>query len=453
MPKTPRPRKVMIVSLGCAKNLVDTEVMCGVLATGGYVLTNLADEADILLVNTCSFIADARAEAEREIEDALLWRVQGRKRRLVVAGCLPQRDLSETAARFEGVDLFMGLDDVPRVTELFDRLYKGDSALPESAVSRSPGYIYDSTTPRLLLTPSHYAYVKIAEGCDHGCTFCSIPAIRGRQRSRPIDDILAECRQLSDFGVLELNLIAQDTSRYGADRDDGATLPRLIEAIDRHLPDPCWLRILYTHPRHFDEDLFRVYREADHLVPYVDIPLQHISTPILKRMGRGIDEKGTRRLMDRLRTDIPNVALRTTFLVGFPGETEEDFALLRDFVRDFRFERLGVFAFSPEAGTPAAKMADIPVPEDVAQARRDELMAIQREISRGHNQALVGKTLVVLAEGAGPDESFVGRTAADAPEVDNLVVFTGPGDLLERGFVSVRINAASEYDLQGIAAD
>jgi len=439
----------MVVSLGCAKNLVDTEVMCGSLAVGGYMLTNLSDEADIMLINTCSFIADARSEAEDEILEAARWRQMDDDRRLVVAGCLPQRDLADTSSRFRGVDLFMGLDDVPRTAELFDSLYAGTDvpALPDSFAL--PSYIYDSQAPRLQLTPQNYAYVKIAEGCDHLCTFCSIPAIRGRQRSRPMDDIVAEATQLLQGGVLELNLIAQDTSRYGSDHDDGSSLPALIRACDEQLDAEFWLRILYTHPRFFNDELLAVYRESAHLVPYVDMPLQHISSPILKRMGRRIDERSTRALMDRIRSDIPGVTVRTTFLVGFPGETDADFARLRDYVKEYRFDRLGVFAYSPEKGTAAEAMTEGIVPTEVAEERRDELMALQRDISLETNRGMIGKTVTVLTEGIDAAGTFIGRTAGDAPEVDDLVAFSGPDDCVERGFVDVCIQDASEYDLVG----
>lgn len=441
----------MVVSLGCAKNLVDTEVMCGALAVGGYALTNVPEDADILLINTCSFIADARSEAEEEIRDAVRWRKQDRRRRLVVAGCLPQRDHQDTAKRFRGVDLFLGLDDVPKVATLFNSLYDNRPGR-QVADFPLPTYLYDSRAPRLQLTPGNYAYVKIAEGCDHLCAFCAIPGIRGRQRSRAMDDVLDEARQLLDSGVAELDLIAQDSSRYGSDRDDGASLAKLVAACDQELAGDFWLRILYTHPRFFGDDLIAAYRDSRHLVPYVDIPLQHIASPVLKRMGRRVDERQTRELMGRLRSEIPGVAIRTTFLVGFPGETEADFALLREFVREFRFDRLGVFAYSPEEGTPAAKIAEEIVPGAVAAARRDELMAMQQDISLAKNQQQVGRTLKVLVEGTAADGKFIGRTAADAPDVDNLVTFQGPEDCVGRKFVDVEILQATAYDLAGLVA-
>ncbi len=443
-----RPRQVMIVSLGCAKNLVDTEVMCGALAVAGYALTNLPDQADVLLINTCSFIADARQEAQDEIREGLRWRRLGRQRRLVVAGCLSQREGGGLASRFRGVDLVLGLDDVPRVGERLDALFAGQ-APPPPADFALPSYLYSAASPRLQLTPRNYAYVKIAEGCEHLCTFCAIPAIRGRQRSRPADDVLTECRDLLASGVKELNFIAQDSSRYGVDLQPQSGLAALLQACEAELQGDFWLRVLYTHPRFFDDPLLETFRGARHLLPYVDMPLQHLASSVLKAMGRRVTEKQTRELLDRVRQRLPGCTVRTTFLVGFPGESEADFQLLLDYVKSYRFDRLGVFAFSPETGTPAAAMTAKRVPPEVAEERRRLLMEAQSEISLAHNQALVGQRLRVLVEGAAGNRTFVGRTAADAPEVDNLVQFAGPEDCLERGFVEVVVDGASEYDLTG----
>ncbi|OPZ31558.1 MAG: Ribosomal protein S12 methylthiotransferase RimO [Lentisphaerae bacterium ADurb.BinA184] len=449
-----RDKCVFVISLGCAKNLVDSEVMCGGLATAGFVLTDAADAADVMLVNTCSFIADARAEADREIARAVKWKRGRRGRRVVVAGCLPQRNLAEAQAAYPQVDLFLGLDDVPRVAGRLAALFAGGAGgapveVAESATLPPPTYLYDHLTPRLQLTPRNYAYVKIADGCDHHCRFCAIPAIRGRERSRDIPSILAECRQLLGQGVRELNLIAQDTTRFGADRRDGTSLAALLERGEAELEGDFWLRVLYTHPRHFDDAVLTAFANARRLVRYVDIPLQHISDPVLRAMGRGLGEAATHALMERIRRDIPGVAVRTTFLVGYPGETEADFETLLAFVGACRFDRLGVFAFSPEAGTPAAEVTAGLVPAALAQERRARLLALQQEISLARNQALVGKRLRVLVEARAGKGRFLGRTAADAPDVDNQVRFTGPADSRERGFVNVRIDRAEPYDLDG----
>ncbi len=442
-------RIITIISLGCAKNLVDTEVMAGTLALAGFQLAADAADADLLLINTCSFVADARAEAEAQIGRALEWKRGRRGRRLIVAGCLPQRDLPAARAKFPGVDLFIGLDDVPRVHELLGALLAGEPTGREADVLTHfalPRYLYDEHAPRLLLTPQVYAYVKIAEGCDHGCRFCSIPRIRGRQRSRTMDSVLAECRQLLGQGVREINLIAQDSTAYGRDLRDGSTLAELLRRLDAIEAD-FWLRVLYTHPSHITDEFLGVLAAARHIVPYLDVPLQHISDTQLRAMGRGHGGAAIRRLAARFRETVPGVAVRTTFIVGYPGESAADFAELETFVREYRFDRLGVFVFSPEAGTPAADIAADLVPAAVAQERRDRLMQAQQEISLARNQALIGSRQRVLLEAVSGKNRLAGRTAADAPEVDNLVTVTGRRTLLAHGFADVTITGAGPYDL------
>lgn len=448
-----RPYRICVVSLGCPKNLVDTEVICGTLATAGYQLTAERDAADLLLINTCSFIADARTEAQKEIRDALRWKRlgQGHGHRLIaVAGCLPQRAPAETAAAYPDVDLFLSLDDVPRAAGLIRDLL--EHRLPGRNVPSGglPTYLYDHTAPRLTLTPASYAYLKVAEGCDHRCAYCSIPAIRGHQRSRTIPSLLEECRQLLGQGARELNLIAQDTSRYGLDLGDGSTLDELVRQIDR-LEGDFWVRVIYTHPRYVTEALIDALAASPHVVPYLDIPLQHISEPVLKAMRRGLGGRETRKLMERLRERWPGVAVRTTFLVGFPGETEADFQELFDYVSEYRFDRLGAFAFSPEEGTPAARISAGIVPAAVAEARRDALMARQQEIASEMNQALVGRTLRVIADVEERPGRYLGRTTADAPDIDNTVHFRGPRGGIPDHFAQVRIDQASAYDLTGTA--
>jgi ribosomal protein S12 methylthiotransferase len=449
-----RPYRICVISLGCPKNLVDAEVMCGTLASAGFQLTDDRDAADLLLINTCSFIKDARTEADDEILQALRWKRRGRGRRKVaVAGCLPQRAPAETAQAYPEVDLFLSLDDVPRAAQLVRGLRDADN--PDHAARNVPAgllptYLYDHTAPRLTLTPASYAYVKIAEGCDHRCAYCSIPAIRGRQRSRPIASVLEECRQLLGQGAGELDLIAQDTSRYGLDRDDGAGLGELVRQIDT-LPGKFWVRLLYTHPRYVTEPLIDALAASPHVVPYLDIPLQHISDPLLKAMRRGLGGRETRHLMERLRERWPGVAVRTTFLVGFPGETEADFEALLHYVSEYRFDRLGVFAYSPEAGTPAAEISAGCVPPATAAARRDALMARQQGIATETNRALIGRTLSVIADREEPSGRYLGRTAADAPDIDNVVHFRGPRGGIAGHFAQVRIDKATAYDLSGTA--
>ncbi len=446
---------ISIVSLGCAKNLVDTEVICGSIAASGLLLAASPDDADIVLINTCSFIRDARDEAEKAIRDALRWKKRSRRhRRLVaVAGCLPQRDPAGCANAYPEVDLFLGLDDIPRAAELLRAAY--DNTLPDRNVPASslPTYLYDHTVPRLTVTPEAFAYVKIAEGCDHRCAYCAIPMIRGRQRSRDPESVLAECRQLLDQGALELNLIAQDTTRYGGENPSGTTVEQLLRQCDA-LPGDFWLRLLYTHPLHVTDELLDLLTGSRHLVPYLDIPLQHISSNVLQGMRRGLDGHATKALMAKIRSRYPSLALRTTFLVGFPGETEQDFQELLDFVHEVRFERLGAFAFSPEKGTAAADF-DGQVPAALAEERRQILLQTQQDIARDNNQAMIGKNLTVLLEGPLDQRRWTGRGTADAPDVDQQVIVSPPNrrKLRTPSFVQVTIQSADEYDLHGVVTE
>lgn len=446
-------KTVYIITLGCAKNLVDTEVMTGYLVSSGYLLTESPDLADIILINTCSFIESACSEADDVISSAVEWKQAGENRQIAVAGCLPQRFSDELAEKYPEVDFFIYLDDVPRIAEILAASGAPAQATENQAVPDKPAipsYLYDENEPRLQLTPQNYAYVKIAEGCNHNCLFCTIPSIRGRRRSRSQDSVVEEIRMLLANGAREINLIAQDTTAYGRDLAEKPDIVELLRKCDS-LEGDFWLRLLYTHPAHFTDELIDFFRNSEHLVPYVDMPLQHISDPVLQRMGRGKpDSSELKRLLARIREQIPDITLRTTFLTGYPGETEADFKALLELVRDFRFERLGVFAFSPEAGTPAAEMKDEFVAPEIAEARRNALMEEQQRISLENNRQLVDETPTVLTESEGEEEnSFAGRTRGDAPEVDNRIIFTGPPDTLETGFVKVKIDSADPYDLFG----
>ena len=386
-----------IISLGCAKNLVDTEIMAGTLAQAGVVLTADASQAQVLLINTCAFVADARSEAVSQIEQSMVWKKAQTGRRVIVAGCLPQRDLPRLREAFTGVDLFIGLDDVPRIAALLQNLLdspKSKNKHPgaDSAGFKEATYLYDETAPRLLLTPASHAYAKIAEGCDHRCKFCAIPGIRGHQRSRSIPSVVAECLQLLDQGVHEINLIAQDTTSYGRDRKDGSTLAGLLRECDE-LEGDFWIRVLYMHPKHVTDELLEVMAAAKHVVPYIDIPLQHIADSQLHGMARGMGSAETRALMKKLRQKLPGVTLRTTFLVGYPGETDADFEELLAYIKEFRFDRLGVFTYSPEEGTPAAAITAGLVPIETAEHRRDLIMRAQQEIALAKNKKMVGKTV------------------------------------------------------------
>ncbi|NMA20913.1 MAG: 30S ribosomal protein S12 methylthiotransferase RimO, partial [Lentisphaerae bacterium] len=445
------PIVVQVITLGCAKNLVDAEVMCGTLAANGILLTTDAAAANLILINTCSFIRDARKEADEAIRSALKWKKQGQRaglsRAVAVAGCLPQRNPQECAARYPDVDFFLGLDDVPRVHELIHAFYDGTSPLPLPS-AELPGYLYDHQTPRITVTPENYAYIKIAEGCNHRCAFCAIPNIRGKLRSRQPDSVLAECEQLLAQGVREINFIAQDCTSYG--KDSGGSLVQLLKRCEQ-LPGDFWLRVLYTHPLHVTEEFLELLAHGKHLVPYLDMPLQHASSSILLKMRRGMDGTQTRKLLEHIRKDFPEIAIRTTFLTGFPGETDQDFQELLSLVKEFCFERLGVFAFSPEDNTPALSLPDEKVPSSTANRRRNALLKAQQSISLARNQALIGQTLQVLPDEKLQGRLFIGRSAADAPEVDQFIQFQGlPGRRQDMRFAKVRITACGPYELEGV---
>ena len=440
---------VYFVSLGCAKNLVDTEVMCGTMVTSGFYIAESPEDANIYLVNTCGFIRDAKEESHDCIREALAWKKKRPGRIVVVSGCLAQRAPLELQKAYPEVDILAGLDDVPHLPQIIGAYL--DRAEKHAIRSALPTYLYTDATPRVSLTPQSYAYVKVAEGCDHRCAYCAIPLIRGNQRSRAPESVEQEARQLLANGVLELDFIAQDTSRYGAELNPKADLEGLLRRCDR-LEGDFWLRVLYTHPLHLTDGLLDALANSTHVAPYLDIPLQHISTSILERMKRGMSGEKTRELLARIRRNHPQMAIRTTFLVGFPGETEADYQELLAFVKEFRFDRLGVFAFSPEAGTPAAEMTEGLVPPDLAEHRKKELMALQASISLEKNRALVGKRCRLLLETQLKPRQWEARTLADAPDVDQVVTVTTKQKYTSPRFVEAVIESADEYSLTATEA-
>jgi ribosomal protein S12 methylthiotransferase len=449
--------KVSLISLGCAKNLVDSEIMVGHLQGAGMQVIPDAERADVVIVNTCSFIDSSKEESIGHILEVNLQRGLRKRRseqKLIVAGCMSQRFAKDLPGSMPEVDAFIGLDQVTRIVPIIEELYsreRGKGAPPSSFVTPRSTFIPDYNTPRFRLTPPHFAYVKIAEGCNHPCTFCIIPQIRGRHRSRTVESVVAEARQLVAEGVKEINLISQDTTFFGMDTWDerpsprtpvdssrGAALTSLLRGLDA-IEGEFWIRILYTHPAHWSDELIRTIAECPKVARYVDMPLQHISDRMLSAMQRETGGEYIRDLVRRIRAGVPGIALRTTFIVGFPGETDADVDELCDFVREARFERLGVFRYSQEEGTRAAKMPGQVSAKD-KERRWHRVMALQKEIAGAVSAACVGKTLKVLV-----DEPGVARGEADAPDIDGRVYV--PREIEVGSFASVRINGHHDYDL------
>jgi len=429
---------VCLVSLGCAKNLVDSEVMLGVLARDRFILTADREAADIIIINTCAFIEDSTREAISAIFDCARRKQTGFCRHLVVCGCLPQRYKEELLAEFPEVDLFLGTGEFGRIDTHLRRLLAGRQT--SRLHSRRPTLLMGAATPRVLSTPGGSAYLKIAEGCSHRCTYCTIPLIRGPYRQRTQRSILQEAKQLAGHGIKEINLIAQDTTRY----DDLAGLLQRLARID----GLAWLRLLYGHPATLNREVLAVMAGEEKVCRYLDIPLQHIADPVLRRMGRKITRAKTEPLIEALQKRVPGIALRTTFIVGFPGETDADFEQLMDFVRLARFDHLGAFMYSDEDGTPAARLP-AKVPEAVKRERHHRLMSLQRRISREKLAAFKGKELTALVEGPAANSRYAAQARSEfqAPEVDGVVLLQEK--LPPGAMVRVKITRALTYDLAG----
>jgi ribosomal protein S12 methylthiotransferase len=452
----PQPLKVGLISLGCAKNLVDSEVMLGSLMREGLTLASDAKDADVVIVNTCGFIEASKQESIDTILKANGLRQTGRCKALIMAGCLTQRYPKELRADLPEVDAIIGLNEVPRIGEIVrEVLQRNGQTAPDLYWSGPARYVPDYSAPRLRLTPQHFTYVKIAEGCNHPCTFCSIPRIRGRHRSRPREDVLREVRMLVEQGVKEINFISQDTTFYGKDLDPHAPGPRdgrgqlceLLRAIQT-IPGDFWVRLLYTHPYHWNDELIETMAACDKVCRYVDMPLQHINDDVLQRMKRETSGDYIRELVAKIRHGVPGIALRTTFIVGFPGESEKQFEELLAFMEQARFERLGVFTYSQEDHTPAGNM-DGQIPDRVKKQRYRRAMALQQKLSEQVHRQQVGKTLRVLVEkpnGTG----WIGRSHADAPEIDGSVIIHGNAPV--GSFTRVKITKSAAYDLTGNVA-
>jgi len=443
--------KIGFVSLGCPKNLVDSEVMLGMAEKEGHEITADASQADVLVVNTCAFIDRAKQESIDTILEMAELKKQAAGRKLIVTGCLAERYRDELKKEIPEIDAVYGTGEVP---DFVNGLAPGVKPLtlhrkvPVFGVDL-PSYIYDADTPRKRVTPGHYAYVKIAEGCDYKCAFCIIPKMRGHYRSRSIESIVQEATQLAAQGVKELLLISQDTTFYGIDRGERGALPRLLRALN-DVSGLEWIRLLYLYPTTITNDVIDAIADLDKVVKYIDLPLQHASDAVLKRMKRPGTRQSYRRLLENIRARIPNVALRTTFIVGFPGETPDDFAELEAFIEEIGFDHVGVFTYSHEEGTSAHELKD-DVPAATKQQRQERLMARQRDIVTKRQQTRLGEKTRLVVDGTSAEHELVlqGRLAGQAPEIDPVVYLTecDPSTFAKGSFIDVEIVGAEAYDL------
>jgi len=435
--------KVGIISLGCAKNLVDTEVMLGIMQKGGLTITPNPAEAEVLIVNTCAFITSAKEESITTILNLADYKENGNCRALIVAGCLGQRYKQDLLDEMPEIDAIIGTTAWDKIIEVIEETLKGNRVI----YIGNEKIIYSAKTPRILTTPNYTAYVKIAEGCDHRCAFCAIPLIRGKQVSRPIEDIKAEVERLAENGVKEINLIAQDSTNYGRDLYGEVKLCALLRELVK-VKKIRWIRILYSYPQSFTDELIDLIASEPKICNYVDLPLQHAADTVLKRMYRPDSRAQIESLLKKLREKIPGVAIRSTFIVGFPGETDEEFTELKNFLQEQRLDKVGVFVYSPEEDTPAFKM-DNQISEDVAQERYHELMSIQSLISQEVNESLRGKEFEVLIEGRDAEVAEVveGRSYREAPEVDGQIYIENDNKSNAGDIVRVKILDGFVYDL------
>ena len=441
-------KRVLFISLGCDKNLVDSEQMLGLLSESGYTFTDDEREAEAVVVNTCCFINDAKQESINTILEMAELRKNGDIEALIVAGCLAQRYREEIQEEIEEVDAIIGTTAIDQVVKALDDVLQGTKENHYQSLDRKPF----TGMHRVVTTGGHFAYLKIAEGCDKHCTYCIIPKVRGGYRSVPMENLLQEAGQLAAEGVKELILVAQETTLYGADLYGHKALPELLHKLCE-IEGLYWIRILYCYPEEIDEVLIQTIKEEKKICHYLDIPVQHASDAILRRMGRRTDRRELTSIVNRLREEIPDICLRTTLITGFPGETEEDHETLMDFVDEMAFDRLGVFTYSQEEDTPAAVMDD-QIPEDVKERRYGELMALQQEIAFEAASAMKGRVVTAMIEGRVADEdAYVARTYKDAPNVDGFLFVNTDRDFMTGDFVKVRITGSYEYDLIGELED
>ena len=440
--------KILFISLGCDKNLADSEEMLGLLTAGGHEITDDETQADAIVINTCCFIKDAKEESVETILEMAEYKKTGSCHALIVTGCMAQRYQKEIIEEVPEVDAVLGTTSYGDIVKALEEAVAGN----HFEEFRDIDYLPDTGSKRVLTTGGHFGYLKIAEGCDKHCTYCIIPKLRGKFRSVPMERLIAQVEDMAEQGVKELILVAQETTVYGKDLYGKKSLHILLKKLCE-IRGIRWIRILYCYPEEIYDELIETIRDEKKICHYLDIPIQHASDHILKRMGRRTSKQELIDIVGKLRKEIPDIVLRTTLITGFPGETEEDHEELKEFVDEMEFDRLGVFTYSPEENTPAAEMAD-QVPEEVKEERRDELMELQQEISYDRGQDRIGQELLVMIEGKVADESaYIGRTYGDAPKVDGYI-FVQTGELLMTGdFAKVRVTGALEYDLIGVLSD
>ena len=435
---------ILFISLGCDKNLVDSEVMLGLLDKKGYQIVDSEEDADIIVVNTCCFIHDAKEESIQTILEMAEYKKEGKLKALIVTGCLAQRYQQEIIDEIPEVDAVLGTTSYDHIVEAVEEALAGNGHVVLEDVDALP----DVKEKRLVTTGGHYAYMKIAEGCDKHCTYCIIPKLRGNYRSVPMEKLLAEAKDLADQGVKELILVAQETTVYGKDLYGEKSLHKLLRELCK-ISGIQWIRILYCYPEEIYDELIQTIKEENKVCHYLDLPIQHASDAVLKRMGRRTSKAQLVEIIEKLRKEIPDISLRTTLITGFPGETQEQHEELKDFVDEMEFDRLGVFTYSPEEDTPAATMTE-QIPEEVKEDRQAELMELQQEIAFDLAEDMVGREVLVMIEGKVADENaYVGRTYKDAPNVDGLIFINTDEELMSGDFARVRVTGALEYDLIG----
>ena len=436
--------KILFISLGCDKNLADTEVMLGLLASGGYEMTDDETQADIIVINTCCFIHDAKEESIQNILEMAEYKKTGQVKALIVTGCLAQRYRQEILEEIPEVDEVLGTSAYDKILDAVDAALAGKQEVMLADIDALPL----PETKRLVTTGGHFAYLKIAEGCDKHCTYCIIPKIRGNFRSVPMERLVKEAKELAEQGVKELILVAQETTLYGKDLYGEKSLHVLIKELCK-ISGIRWIRILYCYPEEITDDLIQVMKEEPKVCHYLDLPIQHANDEILKRMGRRTSKQELIDIIGKLRREIPDICLRTTLITGFPGETKEQHEELMDFVDEMEFDRLGVFTYSPEEDTPAAVMPD-QIDEEVKEKRQAELMELQQDIAFDNAQDMVDREVLVMIEGKVADENaYVGRTYRDAPNVDGLIFINTDEELLSGDFARVKVTGAVDYDLIG----